>query len=231
MRNQIPNLFTLGNLLAGLLVIISSFNQDYERAGLYALIALVLDFMDGALARWLQTESSIGKELDSLADLISFGAAPALLLFNFYSEIEGLENWNYVCLILAAASAYRLAVFNIQPQSKEYFKGLPTPAMSIMAFSIPLAADTSTWNYDILSSIWFMISFVALGSFAMLSQYKLISLNPGSNNRFLNRIRFALLLIAVLLFWLFSFFGLILCLIIYIVISLSFQNRIEKNGL
>jgi CDP-diacylglycerol--serine O-phosphatidyltransferase len=235
LKNHIPNLLTLANLLCGLFIIISAFQLQFVTAIYFAVAALVFDFFDGTAARYLKSTSTIGKELDSMADNISFGAAPALVLFNYWiNEIpQGFEPntlWQeiipYFALIIAAAAGYRLAKFNISEQSNDYFKGLPTPAFALACFALPLAAEQMEFTNTVFNNPIFIVSFIALGSYLMVGDLKLFSLKIGSKNKTLNRIRIALIIVCILLIAGLQFFGVFLCLVVYILFSLATQKQI-----
>jgi CDP-diacylglycerol--serine O-phosphatidyltransferase len=235
LKNHIPNLLTLANLLCGLFIIISAFQLQFVTAIYFAVAALVFDFFDGTAARYLKSTSTIGKELDSMADNISFGAAPALVLFNYWiNEIpQGFEPntlWQeiipYFALIIAAAAGYRLAKFNISEQSNDYFKGLPTPAFALACFALPLAAEQMEFTNTVFNKPIFIVSFIALGSYLMVGDLKLFSLKIGSKNKTLNRIRIALIIVCILLIAGLQFFGVFLCLVVYILFSLATQKQI-----
>lgn len=226
-KNQIPNLLTLGNLLCGTLMIIASFNLDFVLVIYLAAAALILDFLDGTVARLLKITSGMGKELDSMADMISFGAAPALVLFNYWKNEEVAYPIYFVALILAAFAGYRLAKFNISEQSNEYFQGLPTPALAIACFSLPLAAEQFNSSNIILNHPAFIFLFVVIGGFLLVSNVKLFSIKIGSNNSSLNIIRISMLITClVLIVWL-HFLGVFLCLIAYLGFSLTSQKHIN----
>ncbi|WP_416826813.1 CDP-diacylglycerol--serine O-phosphatidyltransferase [Ectobacillus polymachus] len=135
-RAAIPNLFTLGNLFSGFLSIGYASIGHYRSAAILVLIGMMLDSLDGRLARLLRVDSPIGKELDSLADIITFGAAPALLMYYTYFDKFGIIGL-YIAGLFPLFGAYRLARFNVTPTSTSlhYFTGVPiTAAGGIMAF-------------------------------------------------------------------------------------------------
>ncbi len=129
----LPNLFTTGNLFSGFYAIISVFNADYVVAAIAILVAVVFDSLDGKAARFTKTTSRFGVEYDSLADLVSFGVAPGLLIYSWALSGFGRVGWAAVFLFLACG-ALRLARFNVQAGSVEgrYFVGLPIPAAASM---------------------------------------------------------------------------------------------------
>ncbi len=239
-KSQIPNLLTLANLLCGTLIIISSFQLNFVNVAFFAIAALLFDFLDGTAARLLNVTSAIGKELDSMADMVSFGVAPALVLYNYWGNefFNGMGKGSffslvylndliiYTPLLIAVFSGYRLAKFNTSNQSNDFFTGLPTPALALACFALPLAAE----QFE-LANIWlthpvFIILFCAGGSALLISNLKLFSLKIGSKNKQLNMVRVAMLLVCILLIIWLNFFGAFLCLFVFILFSLSVQKII-----
>ena len=229
-KNQIPNMLTLGNLLFGCAAIIFAFQQDFELVAISVSFSLVLDFFDGAAARWLNVKSEVGKDLDSLADVVSFGVAPALCLYNYWIN-SGIEMAGYslplVVLIMPLFAAYRLAVFNNATEQNDYFIGLATPALAMMSFCIPLAASHSATLFALFNEPLFVILYPLVGGLLMISSIKFYSIKLGSKVPWLNRLRIFSLIAFVLLLVIFKFFGVILCLILYLVISLTSQKRLK----
>jgi len=156
----LPNLFTTGNLFCGFWAIISVFQEQYFYAAVAILLASVFDILDGKVARLSRTSSKFGVQYDSLADLISFGVAPALLAFNWALRPYGRFGW-LAAFLFVVCGALRLARFNVQTSSGEvkYFKGLPIPvAASMIALTILLYLRLieTGWVKDIiiLIMIW-----------------------------------------------------------------------------
>jgi CDP-diacylglycerol--serine O-phosphatidyltransferase len=147
---QIPNLFTLTNLFCGCLAIVYAFSLELEKAGYFIFIGALFDFFDGFVARLLKVHSEIGKQLDSLADVISFGLAPGIILFQFltisqFAYFIPIEQRTFHTIAFASIgflvsifAAYRLAKFNTLIDTSSDFTGLPTPAMAFLVASIPV---------------------------------------------------------------------------------------------
>ncbi|MBW8054969.1 MAG: CDP-diacylglycerol--serine O-phosphatidyltransferase [Nitrospira sp.] len=133
----LPSLFTTAGLFAGFFAIVQAMNGNFEYAPLAVFIAMIMDTLDGRVARWTRTESDFGAEFDSLADVVSFGLAPALVMYEWALSGLGKLGW-LAAFIYAACGALRLARFNTQlaSQDKRYFQGLPIPAAAavVMAF-------------------------------------------------------------------------------------------------
>src|SRR5579871_5576628 len=146
----LPNLLTTGALFSGFYAIVAAIDLRFERAGAAVFIAMIFDGLDGRVARWTHTESSFGKEYDSLSDMVSFGLAPAIVTYQWgvariaeYGPLWRRVGW-LVCFFYAAAAALRLARFNSRAavQDKNYFEGLPSPAAAaIVAALVWLASD------------------------------------------------------------------------------------------
>lgn len=138
MRNYIswiPNSITLINLLCGSIAITELLKEEYQNVILLVSISLIADFLDGLVARTLKSPSLIGKDLDSLADLITFGLLPSLIVFHLAEQQEH-SVWNYLCFSVVIFSAVRLAKFNHDIRQSVYFIGLPTPANTMLILSL-----------------------------------------------------------------------------------------------
>lgn len=143
----LPNTITCLNLLSGSVAVILAFRDDFDMALAMIVLAAVFDFLDGLAARLLHAYSDIGKELDSLADTVSFGLAPSLILYNYLAGFtSGIHPYVcYIPLLIAAFSALRLAKFNLDTRQSESFLGLPVPASALFAAS--LAAFAGHYEY------------------------------------------------------------------------------------
>ncbi|OZA56958.1 MAG: CDP-diacylglycerol--serine O-phosphatidyltransferase, partial [Sphingobacteriales bacterium 39-40-5] len=142
MKKHIPNSVTCLNLFSGCLGIVFAFQGNLIWASYAIVIAAVFDFFDGMLARLLKAYSDIGKELDSLADMVSFGVLPSVIIYQLFAlspQIDFGADWlSFSAFIIAVFSALRLAKFNIDTRQSENFIGLPTPANALLIASFPL---------------------------------------------------------------------------------------------
>ncbi|WP_162605113.1 CDP-diacylglycerol--serine O-phosphatidyltransferase [Geomonas oryzae] len=191
----LPNLFTAGSLFAGFYCMVSTVNGDYRTAALWILASSIFDGLDGKVARLTGTASKFGVEFDSLADVVSFGAAPGLLMYCWALKPFGRLGWLAGFLFLACA-ALRLARFNVQVETVESkrFVGLPTPAAASMVSATVLFFYHMGWpaSYNKLA-ILVLIYFLAL---LMVSNVKYYSFKDPS---LIKRQPFAILVLAVLL--------------------------------
>ncbi len=133
----LPNLFTLAALFGGFYAIVMAMNERFELAALGVFCAMVLDSLDGRVARMTHTQSAFGEQMDSLADMVSFGAAPALIAYEW--ALRGLGRWGWIAaFIYCACAALRLARFNVNTSvvDKRYFQGLPSPAAAALVMGL-----------------------------------------------------------------------------------------------
>ncbi|MEN6619298.1 MAG: CDP-diacylglycerol--serine O-phosphatidyltransferase [Rikenellaceae bacterium] len=246
-KRHIPNAITSLNLLFGTIAVIFAF-EGYQVFAIYLiLLAAVCDFLDGFAARLFKVYSPMGKELDSLADLVSFGLAPTILLYHkmdelFGSQISGstdtlfLEFLMFVPVSITIASALRLAKFNVDTRQSENFIGLPTPANALL---ICMFMHFSTYNtlFDGLLSTTYFIPAVSLTlSFLLVSNIPMFSLKfkslkwRGNGMRYLLIITAFILLVAALVFnitWSVSLL-IVFCLYLFINIFIYLINCVKR---
>jgi len=251
---QIPNLFTLLNLVFGCLAIIvilqngliATVNIDGVQfldipekiwlASLFIGVAAVIDFLDGFVARLFKATSEMGKQLDSLADVVSFGVAPGMIVYQFLrlsfaQEENGLDVsiiWLLPAFLLPCAGAWRLARFNLDTEQSFSFKGLPIPANGIFFASLPLIY----WNVnegitrDLLLNHWVLYGLILLFSFLMVSRIPLMSLKFKDFSIAGNLPKFLLLLIAVAAILFFKWMAVPVIVLAYLLLSLAFKNKV-----
>lgn len=209
------------------MIVVCAAQFQFNSVLYWATAALLFDFLDGTTARILNVSSEMGKELDSLADVVSFGVAPTLVLYYYWQSVftDGIA----FCAPFAIAlfAAFRLAKFNSTEQNNDYFRGLPTPALALGCFVLPQVGGSFLWANSAINNIYFVVVFSLLGGFMLVSNFKFFSLKLGSKNKKLNVIRTTYLTTCFLLIVWLHFFGAFLCLLAYIGFSLSFQNRIN----
>ena len=214
----LPNIITCLNLVSGCLAIERAFHGDFLWAFLFVVIAAVFDFLDGFFARLLKAYSEIGKELDSLADMVSFGAAPAFVLFN-YMQLHTEAGWlAYAAFIIPAFSALRLAKFNLDTRQNEEFIGLPTPANTLLIVSYIYAAQQN----PLLSpgnSGWALVVGSIILSVLLVSEIPMFSLKFKRFGWRGNELRYIFLLCSAVLLAVFRLEGVPVILSGYIVVS------------
>jgi CDP-diacylglycerol--serine O-phosphatidyltransferase len=236
MQKNIPNFITLLNLLSGILSIVFLYQGSIVWAVYFIGIAAIFDFMDGAAARLLKVTSEMGKQLDSLADLISFGLAPGFIMF-FLIETSRpipelpLNDHNLIpffAFLIPLLSAYRLAKFNIDTRQGERFIGLPTPASALMFASIGLInqnfCNPVLWMVELSQNTYFLLGITLLISILLVVELPLLSLKFKNLSWKENQSRYLLILILVLLIIWLQVSAIPLILGSYILISLIFKK-------
>ena len=236
MRKHIPNTITTLNLVSGVLSILFSIYGDLTIASYLIFIAAVFDFLDGFSARLLNAYSDLGKQLDSLADLVSFGLAPAIIFFFEISNTMGisiigsdLSTLTFPELlfltspvIIVVGSFFRLAKFNIDTEQSDHFLGLPTPASGLLFASLPLIRQSEILpfitNLLNIPVVLFCLSLII--SFLMISNIPMFSLKVKNLKDPANIPVYLLILISLILLILFSLKAVFAIIILYIFIAL-----------
>ncbi|MCB2299962.1 CDP-diacylglycerol--serine O-phosphatidyltransferase [Clostridium tagluense] len=163
-RSSIPNILTFGNLIFGLLSLLMTFQANYMLSVIFILLAGLMDRYDGQVARLLQVSSELGKELDSLADLVSFGVAPSMLIFNLYNFIS-LGYLSYIIfLVYPVAGAYRLARYNCSKFDNVY-TGIPITMAGMLVALYALLTLNSPRNFPLTIIIMFILSYLMISKF------------------------------------------------------------------
>ena len=227
MKTFVPNFVTLLNLLSGGIAVIFAVEGDLSTAALFVFLGILFDFFDGFIARKLNVVSDLGLQLDSLADVVTSGLVPALVLFHLF-ELSIAPSWDthhilpYFGLLVLLASAYRLAKFNISTEQSNYFIGLPTPANALLILSLPLILsyqNNDSYNVIILNP-WFLIGATVLSSFLLNDPIKLIALKFKTWNFADNASRYILIVFSLVALIVFKFAGIPLLILFYIILSL-----------
>ena len=250
---HIPNLFTLLNLVFGCIAIIFTLQngilisvdangtqlidipEKIWMASLFIGLAAVIDFLDGFVARFFKSESEMGKQLDSLADLVSFGVAPGLIIYQFLrlsfaQEEGGLDTsllWLLPSIILPCAAAWRLAKFNLDSSQSFSFKGLPVPAVGMFVASFPLIYwnVNQQWVLDLLLNKWFLYGLTLLLSCLMVSNIPLMSLKFKDFSIKNNLPKYLLVVISVASIFIFTWMAVPVMILAYVLLSLLFKNK------
>ncbi len=235
MKKHIPNSVTCLNLFSGCLGIVFAFQGNLIWASYAIVIAAVFDFFDGMLARLLKAYSDIGKELDSLADMVSFGVLPSVIIYQLFALSPqtdfGAEWISFSAFIIAVFSALRLAKFNIDTRQSENFIGLPTPANALLIASFPLIiAESSTYFAEFILNHWFLAIFSFIMSMLLVAEVPLISLKFKSLKFQENLLRYILIISSVLLLLFLKFEAVPVIILIYFLISLIQFRSADKNS-
>lgn len=225
-KKNIPNLITLGNLTCGLLSILFAFEGNLALAGGLIFYGAILDFFDGFAARLLKVNSEIGKQLDSMADMVTFGVAPGILMYQLIAmtnenplAISNELTISLIAFLIPIFSAIRLAKFNIDTRQISSFIGLPTPAAAIFIASLPIIGA----NYYTNFSLELLIVSTVILSILLVAELPLFSLKISKGETLknqLNIIRIAFLISSVILLFILKFAAIPFIVILYIFLSI-----------
>jgi CDP-diacylglycerol--serine O-phosphatidyltransferase len=226
-KASIPNFITLLNLFSGCIAVIYALEGNMKLTALFVCIGIFFDFFDGLLARKLKVQSELGVQLDSLADMVTSGLVPGLVLFHLFG-LAPQASWDtqgflpYVGLFVTLASAYRLAKFNISTNQSDSFIGVPTPANALLIISLPLILEYQ--NTEALQALilapWFLTLLSLVSCYLLNAPIKLLALKFKTWRLKDNFYRYTLILWSISLLIVFQFSGIPLLLISYILISL-----------
>lgn len=234
MKKHIPNLVTLLNLFCGSIAVIFAVNGNLVVAAYFVFLGIFFDFFDGLLARKLNVQSELGLQLDSLADVVTSGLVPGIVMYKLlevstadWGEVNLANSYDIPLLplfglIITLASAYRLANFNISTEQSDSFIGLPTPANTLLILSLPLIMEFQ--NSDMMNSIilnkWFLIALTIISAILMNARIHLLALKFKTFGFKENASRYILLILALVFLVIFQFAAIPLIIITYIIISL-----------
>ena len=234
MKRYIPNALTLLNLFCGCIAVIFAVNNNFITAALFVFLGIFFDFFDGFAARKLNVQSELGVQLDSLADMVTSGLVPGIVMYKLLELIEldwgetdtsqilfGVSIFSCLGLTITLASAYRLAKFNIDTEQQNYFKGLPTPANALLILSLPLIMEYQ--NSDLINSIilnqWFLIGLTAFSCWILNANIKLFALKFKDWSFKNNSIRYIFILLCVVLLIVLQFAAIPIIILLYISMS------------
>jgi CDP-diacylglycerol---serine O-phosphatidyltransferase len=255
---SIPNLFTLLNLFFGCLAVILIlqngitvlYNPDgsqyigmpekTELASFFIGLAALVDFLDGLVARLFKATSPMGKELDSLADVVSFGVAPGMILYqllrlSFAGQEDGLDvsvGWLLPALLIPCAAAYRLARFNIDDAQQYGFKGVPTPAAGLLIASLPLISwyTNSRMVEAALLNKWVLYALILLIAYLMVSNLPLMAIKFKDTSVKGNLPKLLLVVLAVIAAIFLRWLAVPVVFVFYIIVSLAFKDGSTRKG-
>ncbi len=248
MKRHIPNALTLLNLLCGSIAVIFVIENNFVTASLFVFLGIFFDFFDGFAARKLKVQSELGLQLDSLADMVTSGLVPGIVMFKLLSLTLNVPfgvNGDWVSdsdwfnfnlpvlpilgLFITLASAYRLAHFNLDTDQQNYFKGLPTPANTLLIVSLPLIMEFQ--NNDVINSIilnkWFLIGVTCLSCYILNSKIKLFALKFKDWSFKTNATRYVFIILCIVLLIVLQFASIPVIIVLYIIMSLL-DNSISK---
>ncbi|WP_299439674.1 CDP-alcohol phosphatidyltransferase family protein [uncultured Aquimarina sp.] len=247
LKKQIPNIITLLNLLCGCIAAIFAVQGALGMSALFVALGIGFDFFDGFAARILNVQSELGLQLDSLADMVTSGLVPGLVMcqllaksygitmdsiftHNVYDE-DFLIGYTHflplIGLLITLASAYRLAKFNIDTRQTTSFIGLPTPANALLILCLPLILtyQTDNWISDIILNPWFLIGLTLISCYLLNAEIPLFALKFKTWGFAENKMRYIFLLLAVVLLVVLKFLAIPCILLLYVLLSILFREK------
>lgn len=229
LKTHIPNLVTLGNLFCGALATIYAVSNDFEKAALFVVIGIIFDFFDGFIARLLKVTGEFGKQLDSLADMVTSGVVPGIVMFKLlnsnleiiFNNNNFLTNGSLLGLILTLGACYRLAKFNLDTRQTNSFIGLPTPAMCLFVISLPLIQQSSNIALvqTLLANSYFLVTVTFLLTFLMNSEISLFSLKFKEYTFASNYWKYLFLITSFFMILFLKYISIPLIIILYVIVS------------
>jgi len=228
MKRHIPNAITCANLFSGCIGIVFAFKGDLQTAAYFVILSGIFDFFDGMVARLLNVKSAIGKDLDSLADMVSFGFLPGVIMFQLLKTSDYTSEYlPYLGFFITVFSALRLAKFNNDERQTEDFIGLNTPMNTLFICSLPFIA---TDYPQVIGSTMLLVAITAITSFLLISEIKIFSLKFSDLSWAKNKIKFIFLIISAVLIAVLQFAAIPFVLVLYISLSiLHFRGAGRSN--
>lgn len=234
MTRYIPNALTLLNLFCGCIAVLFAVNNNFVAAALFVFLGIFFDFFDGFAARKFNVQSELGVQLDSLADMVTSGLVPGIVMYKLLQLVEldwgykdssevlfGISFFSCLGLSITLASAYRLAKFNIDTEQQSYFKGLPTPANALLILSLPLIMEFQ--NSDVINSIilnkWFLIGLTVFSCWILNANLKLFALKFKTWSFKDNTTRYIFILLCMVLLIVLQFAAIPIIILLYISMS------------
>lgn len=242
-KKHIPNFITLLNLSSGLLAVIAIFKGYYDEAFLFVCLGIFFDFWDGFFARKFNVSGELGLQLDSLADMVTSGVVPGLMMFSLIETIQNTQEQFYVTegtfymgvvpyfgFLITIASCYRLAKFNIDKRQIDSFIGLPTPANALLIMSIPMIQFENSYENvtELLSNPYVLMGITFLSAYFLNAHIPLFSLKLKSLAWEKAKVQYLFILFSIILFLLLDFIALPLIILSYVLVSVFLNKTAAK---
>ncbi|WP_155810471.1 phosphatidylcholine/phosphatidylserine synthase [Polaribacter sp. Hel_I_88] len=249
-KKHIPNLLTLGNLFCGTLATVFAVEGKFTEVALFVVIGIFFDFLDGFVARLLKVSGDLGTQLDSLADMVTSGVVPGIVMFKLIdiNNSQSILSFDYhtdemstvsiyentfllifIGFLLTLGACYRLAKFNLDTRQTDSFIGLPTPAMCLFVISLPLIQEYSEVEFaqNLISNNYFLIAITLVLTYLMNAELPLFSLKFKDASFKKNWIIYLFLLISLALILLINYLSIPIIITLYVVLSI-FKNLTPK---
>ncbi|OBX25331.1 CDP-diacylglycerol--serine O-phosphatidyltransferase [Gelidibacter algens] len=250
LKRHLPNIITLLNLFCGSIAVLFAVQNNFVAAALFVFLGIFFDFFDGLVARKLNVQSPLGLQLDSLADMVTSGLVPGIVMFKLLTLATNAStsfrlgdawdssmNWisiqfspiALIGLLITLASAYRLAKFNLDEDQQSSFTGLPTPANALLILSLPLIMEFQNSNAinAIILNPWFLVAMTLLSCYMLNANIKLFALkfkDWGFKN---NAVRYIFIVMCAIFIVLFKFLAIPIIIVFYVLLSL-FSKSLSK---
>ncbi len=234
-KSHVPNAITLLNLFSGCIALLFAFEQNYLFAFYFVALGIFFDFFDGFFARLFKVSGELGKQLDSLADMVTSGVVPGLVMFMMMTNSSGadadgyIRYFPYLGFIITLGSCYRLAKFNIDTRQTNSFIGLPTPANALFILSLPivLQSSDSLIILEMLTDRWVLLGISLFSAYILNAEIPLFSLKIKNFTFKENAIQIIFLLLSIVLLIAFQQMGIPLVIVLYVLLS-AIYNRFKK---
>ena len=234
-KKYVPNFITLLNLFCGCVALVFAFHRDFELAFLFVALGIFLDFFDGFFARLFKASSPLGLQLDSLADMVTSGAVPGLVMYqmmlsNLNEDMESVQLFPYLGFLITLGSCYRLANFNIDTRQTDSFIGLPTPANALFILSLPLVLinTESLFAIELLTNRWVLLFITLCSAYILNAEIPLFSLKVKNLNVADNLLQGIFIVLSLLLVLFLHYTAVPLVIVIYILMSVI-NNKFSKK--
>jgi CDP-diacylglycerol--serine O-phosphatidyltransferase len=242
-KKHIPNIITLLNLFCGCIALVFAFQLEFELAFYFVCLGIFLDFFDGFFARMFKVQSELGLQLDSLADMVTSGVVPGVVMFELLlksfgeDKVISVSSWDsavmivpFLGFIITLGSCFRLANFNIDTRQTDSFIGLPTPANTLLVMSLPLVLHYSDSDFviNLLKNQWVLLTITLLSAFIMNAEIPLFSLKVKNFTFKKNALQIFFLASSVLLVLCFKFLGIPMIIVFYVLLSVLNNAFVKK---
>lgn len=235
-KKHIPNLITLLNLFCGCIALVFVSKDRFEMAFFFVCLGIFLDFFDGFFARLFKVSGPLGLQLDSLADMVTSGVVPGLVMYQMMINTSTtmsesyMQIFPYLGFIITLGSCYRLANFNIDTRQTDSFIGLPTPANALFVLSLPLVLkySDSLFLLEILTDQWILLVVTLLSAYILNAEIPLFSLKIKKFSFKDNALQIIFLLLSLLLLIFFQYLGIPLLIIFYVLLSVVTNKWLKK---
>lgn len=233
-KKHIPNSITLLNLFCGCIALVFAAELNFEMAFYFVCLGIFLDFFDGFFARLFKVSGPLGLQLDSLADMVTSGVVPGLVMFYLLQKcqdpVSPLVFLPYLGFIITLGSCYRLANFNIDTRQTDSFIGLPTPANALFILSLPLVLkySDSLVVFEILTNQWILLAITLFSAYILNAEIPLFSLKIKDFTFKKNALQIVFLLLSILLLLFFQYLGIPLVIIAYVLLSVVNNQFLKK---